>query len=61
VAVIDSNGIGVLMRHLSAAKKGGAVKLLKPSKFAMPTLKLARVLNRFEVFDDQQTAVKSFT
>jgi anti-sigma B factor antagonist len=61
VPMIDSSGIGVLVRHLTAAKqKGGALKLLNPSKFAIQTLKLVRVLSLFEVLDNQETAVKSF-
>ena len=61
VPMIDSSGIGLLVRHLTMAKRcGGALKLLKPSKFALQTLKLVRVLNLFEVFEDQQLAVRSF-
>lgn len=61
VAMIDSSGIGLLVRHLATAKqRGGSLKLLKPSKFAVQTLKLVRVLNLFEVFDDPQLAVASF-
>lgn len=61
VPTIDSSGIGLLVRYLTAAKnRGGSVKLLNPSKFATQTLKLVRVLNLFEVFDDLQLAVASF-
>jgi anti-anti-sigma factor len=61
VPMIDSSGIGLLVRHMTTAKqRGGALKLLKPSKFALQTLKMVRVLNLFEVFDDQQAAVASF-
>jgi anti-sigma B factor antagonist len=61
VPMIDSSGIGLLVRHLTMAKqRGGSLKLLKPSKFAQQTLKLVRVLNLFEVFDDQQLAIASF-
>jgi anti-sigma B factor antagonist len=61
VPMIDSSGIGVLVRHLTAAKqRGGSLKLLKPSKFALQTLKLVRVLNLFEVLENQEAAVKSF-
>ena len=62
VSMIDSSGIGLLVRHLTAAKqRGGSLKLLNPSKFALQTLKLVRVLNLFEVFEDQQQAVASFS
>lgn len=62
VSMIDSSGIGLLVRHLTTAKqRGGSLKLLNPSKFAVQTLKLVRVLNLFEVFEDQQQAVASFS
>lgn len=61
VPAIDSSGIGLLVRYLTAAKqRGGSVKLLNPSKHAVQTLKLVRVLNLFEVFEDVQQAVSSF-
>jgi anti-sigma B factor antagonist len=61
VPMIDSSGIGLLVRYLTAAKQhGGSLKLLNPSKFALQTLKLVRVLSLFEVFEDQQSAVASF-
>ena len=61
VPMIDSSGIGLLVRYLTATKqKGGSLKLLNPSKFALQTLKLVRVLNLFEVFEDQPAAVASF-
>ena len=62
VPLIDSSGIGLLVRYLAAAKqRGGSLKLLNPSKFALQTLKLVRVLSLFEVFDDLQQAVASFS
>ena len=61
VPTIDSSGIGLLVRYLTAAKqRGGSLKLLNPSKFALQTLKLVRVVNLFEIFEDQQLAVASF-
>jgi anti-sigma B factor antagonist len=61
VPTIDSSGIGLLVRYLTAAKqRGGALKLLSPSKFAMQTLKLVRVVNLFEIFEEQQAAITSF-
>ncbi|HZC65115.1 MAG TPA: STAS domain-containing protein [Candidatus Dormibacteraeota bacterium] len=59
--MIDSSGIGLLVRYYTNAKQqGGAVKLLNPSKFTVQTLKLVRMLNLFEVFEDQQAALASF-
>lgn len=62
VPTIDSSGIGLLVRFLTTAKqRGGSLKLLNPSKFAVQTLKLVRVLTLFEVFEDPQLAVASFS
>ena len=61
VAMIDSSGIGLLVRYLTAAKQqGGSLKLLNPSKFAVQTLRMTGLLNLFEVFADQEQAVSSF-
>jgi anti-anti-sigma factor len=62
VPMIDSSAIGLLVRYLTAAKQhGGSLKLLNPSKFGLQTLKLVRVLSVFEVFEDLQLAVASFS
>ena len=61
VPMVDSSGIGLLVRFLTSAKQGGGtLKLLQPSKFILQTLKLVRVLSLFEVFDDLQQAIASF-
>jgi len=61
VPMIDSSGIGILVRSLTTVKqRGGAVKLVSPSKFALQTLKLVGVANLFEIFDDEDAAVGSF-
>jgi anti-sigma B factor antagonist len=58
---IDSSGIGVLVKAMASAKqRGGALKLINPSKFAVQTLRLVGVLNLFEIFQDEETAVASF-
>ena len=62
VPMIDSSGIGILVKGMaSATQRGGGVKLLTPSKFVVQTLKLIGVLNLFEVFEDENGAVRSFT
>ena len=59
--MIDSSGIGLLVKLLTTAKqRGGSLKLLKPSKFAVQTLKMIGLLNLFEVYDEQSQAVGSF-
>jgi anti-sigma B factor antagonist len=61
VPTIDSSGIGLLVRTLASTKqRGGNLKLVQPSPFAVKTLRLVGVLNLFEVFDDDDTAIASF-
>ena len=61
VPTIDSSGIGMLVRHLTTAKQsGGAIRLLKPSKFTLQTLKMVGLLNLFTTFDEETQAVASF-
>jgi anti-sigma B factor antagonist len=61
VPMVDSSGIGLLVRCLTAAKQSaGSLKLLAPSKFAVQTLRMTGLLNLFEIFDDVEQAVASF-
>ena len=61
VSMIDSSGIGLLVRVLASSKRrGGNIKLVQPSKFAVQTLRLVGVLNLFEIFDNDDAAVESF-
>lgn len=61
VAMVDSSGIGALVRCLTSAKQhSGSLKLLRPSKFAVQTLRMTGLLNLFEVFEDENAAVSSF-
>ncbi len=61
VPTIDSSGIGMLVRYLTTAKQGGgAIRLLRPSKFTVQTLKMVGLLNLFTTFDDLSQAVASF-
>jgi anti-sigma B factor antagonist len=61
VPTIDSSGIGLLVRHLTTAKQnGGAIRLLKPSKFTVQTLKMVGLLNLFATYEDLAEAVASF-
>jgi anti-sigma B factor antagonist len=61
VPSIDSSGIGMLVRYLTTAKQsGGAIRLLRPSKFTVQTLKMVGLLNLFTTFEDSQEAVASF-
>ena len=61
VSMLDSSGIGLLVRCLTAAKQNaGSVKLLRPSKFAIQTLRMTGLIGLFEVFENEDQAVASF-
>jgi anti-sigma B factor antagonist len=62
VPMADSSGVGVLVRYQSSLKqKGGAMKLVNPSKLVSQTLKILGLLSVFEVFQDETAAVQSFS
>jgi anti-sigma B factor antagonist len=62
VPMIDSSGIGLLVRSLTTVKqKGGNLKLVNPSKLAFQTLKIVGLVNLFEIFNDEGEAVQSFS
>jgi anti-sigma B factor antagonist len=61
VPMIDSSGIGLLVRWLTTTKqRGGSLKLVNPSKLALQTLKIVGLVNLFEIFNDEGEAVQSF-
>ena len=61
VPIIDSSGIGLLVKSLTSAKQlGGSIRLLNPSKFVIQTLKMIGLLSLFEVFVDPEQAMASF-
>lgn len=58
---VDSSGIGVLVKSLTAAKQvGGSIKLVNPSKPALQTLKMCNLLPLFEVYAEESEAIESF-
>lgn len=60
VPTVDSSGIGMLVRHLTTAKQGGgSIRLLKPSKFTVQTLKMVGLLNLFNTFEELPPAIAS--
>jgi anti-sigma B factor antagonist len=61
VSYIDSSGLGELITsHTSLRNGGGAVKLLNPTRRIKDLLQMTKLLNIFEIFDDEATAVQSF-
>ena len=61
VSYVDSTGIGELVAGFtSAAKAGGTLKLLNPTKRVKDLLRFSRVNTIFEVYEDEAHAVESF-
>ncbi len=59
--MMDSSGIGAVVRALASAKqRGGSLKLVNPNKMVLQTLKIVGLLNLFEVYDDEAQAVGSY-
>jgi anti-anti-sigma factor len=62
VPIIDSSGIGVLVRSLTSAKAGGgSIKLVQPSKMVVQTLKMVGMWSLFDIFETDEDAVESIT
>lgn len=61
ISYIDSSGLGELVSSLTiASKQGGSLKLLSPTKRVMELLKITHVDSLFQIFDDEEAAVRSF-
>ena len=62
VNMLDSSGVGVLAQVMTTARNGqGACKLLHLQKFPMQVLKMVSLLALFDVYDDADAAVASFS
>ena len=58
---IDSGGLGTLVSlYTSARSAGGAVKLASLSQRVGDLLQVTKLLTIFEVFEDEEAAVRSF-
>lgn len=61
VPMVDSSGIGVLVRcHTSAKQKGGSIKLVQPQNYTVKTLKMVGLIDIFEIYESEEDAVASF-
>ena len=61
VSYIDSSGLGELITsHNSLRNRGGAVKLLNPTRRIRDLLQMTRLLGVFEIFEDETAALQSF-
>ncbi|MDE3178687.1 MAG: STAS domain-containing protein [Acidobacteriota bacterium] len=62
VTYIDSSGIGELVSGFTAASnKGGSLKLLSLTKKVQDLLQITKLLTVFDVYDDEATAIASFS
>ena len=59
---VDSSGIGALVRsQTSVRQKGGAIKIVNPSKLVVQTLQFVGLLTVFEIHTDDDAAIHSFS
>jgi len=62
VTRLDSAGIGMLVsKYLTVRRAGGAIKLLHPTERTDHLIDITKLTTVFEVFDDEASAVKSFS
>jgi anti-sigma B factor antagonist len=62
VKVIDSSGLGELIRcKVTASEKGADVKLLHVNLKARKLITMAQLVGVFDMFDDETVAVSSFS
>ena len=61
ITQIDSSGISTLVRnYVTLGKKGGALKLLKPTGRVRDVLEVTRLMSCIPTFDDEAKALASF-
>jgi anti-sigma B factor antagonist len=62
VSYMDSAGLGEMVgAHASVRNRGGQIKLLNVQKRLHDLLQITRLYTLFETFDDEATAVMSFS
>ncbi len=62
VDYIDSGGVGSLVTaYLHTLRRGGQLKLVCPHERVWRILRITHLNSVFELFDDQESALKSFT
>jgi anti-sigma B factor antagonist len=62
VTAVDSGGLGELVRTLTTMQKhGGSLKVANLPKRVHDLLVMTRLVTVFETFEDEGTAVKSFS
>jgi anti-sigma B factor antagonist len=62
VTRIDSAGLGMLVsKYLSARKNGGTIKLLNLTQHSDHLMDITRLASIFEIFDEEEAALRSFS
>jgi anti-sigma B factor antagonist len=61
LGMVDSTGLGALVRALTLSQKeGGQTKLFRPGEHLVKLLQMTQLDSVFEIFDDLESAVGSF-
>ena len=61
VTRLDSAGIGMLVsKYLTVRRAGGSIKILHPTERTDHLMDITKLTTVFEVYDDEELAVKSF-
>jgi anti-sigma B factor antagonist len=62
VSYIDSSGVGMMAAKLKTIReRGGDIRLLHLTSRGQRLLSLLKLRSAFEIFDDEATALRSFT
>lgn len=61
VPYIDSTGVGFLVgSHTTVSQEGGWLKLVRVKSKILDVLKVMNLLKIFDIYEDEETALKSF-
>jgi anti-sigma B factor antagonist len=61
VAYVDSAGLGEIIRCFTALRRnGGNLKLLSPNQRVVDLLNITKLLNVFDIYDNEASAIKSY-
>jgi anti-sigma B factor antagonist len=61
VVYMDSAGIGELVAcHKRVVEKGGTMKILKPNKKVLDLFTITKLIQLFDVYEDEKQALVSF-
>ena len=62
VAFLDSSGVGILVQAMTSSRnRQGDCRLARVQKFPLQVLKLVSLLKLFQVYDDVEAGVESFS